>query len=406
MSNVFSFMSLYSRIPVHLTKNDKSVAGISILALGFFLLGVVLDPLHFWKSGVPQVSDFIFACFILLVFIRSFCGGLPLLGRALFLPIFLFLTVAAVVSLLNAVVAPRVVVDFLRIIFVVVLSFSFWQLWNSLNGQIEKERLARALATTVIFSFIFAVSLNFNERPRFNGSFNNPNQMGFYLTFVCCFFLVSIKYRILPVWISRAMILISGGFLLYTGSLAAVFVIPFLAVSWIVFDAPKIKAIILSVVLFVSLFFLLDGIANQFVDLSFFEQSRVAVRAQNDLVEKIGRFSSGERMRGHEVFLFAPENVLWGVGRGANGRFGGEHEIHSTIAGVLYSYGLVGSLFFFAFFKNLIKWRVDHVMVIAPMWVWSVFHYTLNYPMFWLLHVFLFAMASVLSDKNSDSPRS
>ena len=116
--------------------------------------------------------------------------------------------------------------------------------------------------------------------------------------------------------------------------------------------------------------------------------------------------------RGYDRLWKFPEYLFLGSGEGANERWGERSsftgEIHSTLAGLAFYYGLPGVVMFFGFLFNLwrrIPYMWMRLLLIAP-FIYSLSTYNLRNSMFWVGMGIFWIIADALRERqNSQSER-
>lgn len=116
--------------------------------------------------------------------------------------------------------------------------------------------------------------------------------------------------------------------------------------------------------------------------------------------------------RGYDRILLFPEYLILGAGEGANERWAGKTtflgEIHSTPAGVLFYYGIPGSVLFVLMLWSV--WQMlplgwMRLMLLAPLF-YSLGTYNLRNSFFWLGLAILYVAGRVLRDESFRGARS
>jgi hypothetical protein len=104
-------------------------------------------------------------------------------------------------------------------------------------------------------------------------------------------------------------------------------------------------------------------------------------------------------VRGYIRFVEAPQFLLYGAGQGGDDRFGEfegyVYEIHSSLAAVLFYYGILGLILFLAFIWKLFPIK-HNLLFLSPLFVYGLFTYGLRAPYFWIALGFLALMPAVL----------
>ncbi|MDM7324886.1 MAG: hypothetical protein P3W93_007880 [Thermus sp.] len=109
--------------------------------------------------------------------------------------------------------------------------------------------------------------------------------------------------------------------------------------------------------------------------------------------------------RGYDRLWKFPEYLILGAGEGANERWAEKTtflgEIHSTLAGIIFYYGLLGTLLMLTFLANVWAslprfWL--RLLMLAPL-LYSLGTYNLRNSMFWLGMAVLWETAKVLRNR-------
>jgi hypothetical protein len=102
--------------------------------------------------------------------------------------------------------------------------------------------------------------------------------------------------------------------------------------------------------------------------------------------------------RGYDRILKYPEYWVVGSGEGAYKRFEndtalGDHEIHSSIGTLFFSYGIVGTLLFAAFLWTVIRRTgLRTWLLIIPSLAYGMTHQGLRFTLFWVLLAIVVAL--------------
>lgn len=112
------------------------------------------------------------------------------------------------------------------------------------------------------------------------------------------------------------------------------------------------------------------------------------------------------RARGYLRLIDYPEYLIFGAGQGMNERFsngyGFNYEIHSSLLGVWFYYGLAGIILFLLAIWKLFKNKTN-IILLAPVFVYGLFTYGLRSPYFWLILGFIALSPNIFNkDKKRD----
>lgn len=233
---------------------------------------------------------------------------------------------------------------------------------------------ALALALVIYYSGLG----RYDFPPRYNGYFNDPNQMGLWLLCITGARILLLGKASPSIRMDLALVMslilafatesrstIIGLFFVFSGYLT----------SRIASSSKLMKAIIIPLTLFtISLAVtksenLAELYQNQSVAQRFDE-----INLEDDLYE-----------RGWYRLIDYPEYLIFGAGQGRHFRFNSEVEIHSTWAGILFYYGIIGFILFFYPVIQQIKalGASQKFVIIAPL-AYSLTTFSARTPIFWL----------------------
>lgn len=367
-----------------------------------FLLFMVLKPFYFGASGSLQIADLVFVLsFIAWVFMRR--GEQVIEAKH-----WLFLAFLVLVSAINA-------VHFILRPDAYFFMSSFYYLYNFLvilviSDLKNNQRFLKSLLWVLVFNLfvqlaILALGIGrfFWGIYRFMGTFNDPNQFAFsmFSTFLLIYVLSSyfknrVNHR------KKALVLLSFLLTVYfifqgssTGMLMGIAVFSGLMVlSFIgsertpMFTFLKILSIvgIIAVVLIVLIF----GNLAQQVDGAVGSDTFLIFR----LVEKAQKITSGGLQaifdeRGLDKLALFPWYNIFGAGEGGFDRFPtSPFEVHSTLPGILFSYGLIPLLLLAWWIYSNLK-EMNRVLIPAYLALLfeSFFLAHQRQPAFWILIV-------------------
>lgn len=212
---------------------------------------------------------------------------------------------------------------------------------------------------------------------RYNGYFNDPNQMAFWVLCITSIILSVNKskfYQITAFFMSSMLIILTtsrsgliGYFILLLGFLSSFFNNYYININY--------KKFIMSFFIIIAIIFLFIYIVSADVGaISFFINRFHEV----DLFEQA-------RVRGYLRVFFFPEYLIFGSGHGLDYRFYSEYEIHSTLAALLFYYGVFGFFLFVAFcFSNFKNLSFSHKLFYLAPFLYSLTTFGMRTPIFWI----------------------
>lgn len=220
------------------------------------------------------------------------------------------------------------------------------------------------------------------------GTFNDPNQMGYWtlLTVVCIFALRQDRNLGFLELTSLAL-----GFYIILMSISRSSMLAFACLLILVLAFSKIRlrvvlAILLAACLVILILHTYSGLESYYQHtLEFFEK-----RAES----RTNRYDSLATRSLARLWLF-PEHLFLGAGEGDYKlRFGFPNETHSSLAAILFCYGIVGlSIFGYLVFILLRQATWFRIMLFGPPMVYGLANQGVRFSLFWIFLAFVFAMS-------------
>ncbi len=334
-----------------------------------FLLFWVMKPLYFGPSGTMQISDFIFVLSV-IAWIICHRGNIPLDKKDLPLLAFVFATL-----IINGIyTALHANTGFVMSTAYYVYNFAVVVL---MRDFIKNKLFLKALLWASAFNLMLELAVLFLGTGRyawgiyrFMGTFNDPNQFSFSMfTSFLIVYLLSSYFKDLEESRKKAVVLFvfvlafffifkgsSTGMLLGIVTFSLLFALTFInSERTALFTLLKTLAIILLAVIVV--YILLTGLSPGDINGSVESDSFLIVR----LFSKANKVDGGGFMalideRGIDKLFTNPLFLFFGAGEGGYWRFpGSEFEIHSTLLGILFYYGILPFILLMSWFKNNLK---------------------------------------------------
>lgn len=359
-------------------KNNKNLL---IIFLSFFL-----SQFYLWQSGLPQISHIllILGFFSFIFFNQSLYLGV---SRSLVILIFYIILINVLWFLLvndNEYLISTVYWCFNGLLFFYLTSLKIH----------DFERFKIIIQFLIFFSFVIQVfiwTLGFGEykfSPRYNGLFNDPNQMAFWVLSCSSIFLLfcDVFYRRLSI--------IFLGFFLISLTMSRSAIIGFIMLIFAEVLANKVRLdkkvfyILLNFIIFIFIAILLYNFG--FLD------------------NLIARFNEGIAQKDEQAeergFLVVSQNlqyILFGAGQGGYFLYNWSgREMHSTWLGILFYYGIIGFSLFISFLFNIFKGLSlsQKFLLLGPM-LYGFTTYNARTIIFWFLLAF-FLLFKIHSSKN------
>ena len=106
------------------------------------------------------------------------------------------------------------------------------------------------------------------------------------------------------------------------------------------------------------------------------------------------------KLRGYYRPFEYPQYLIFGAGHGDEARFNSKVEMHSSLLGVFFYYGIVGLMLFVGFLYQVFR-RLnlpEAIMLSAP-FVYGFFTFGLRTPIFWVLMAIVVASRPLPDEK-------
>lgn len=320
------------------------------ISLVLLTLGTGLLQYYFTSSGSIQISQLILI-FFSLYSINSLNNNRKSISLNIRLSFSFFCIYAVLVNCIQYSInlEDPLIKSNLYILYNAIVFFSVVTFYIGSTRQHTIRSCVIWTSLTMLFiavvQYFFGLG-RYDFAPRYNGFFNDPNQMAFWG--LCSFGMVSILAKdlktTLPAFIATIMIC------LITMSRSALLGI-----------APMIVGVLLKMgrSIYKSKYFLIILII-----LALLICFTILINPQFELTENniyfINRITSTNvesqmEARGYRLLYDYPEQMIFGAGQGDMMRFNHDGEIHSTWHGILFYYGIIGLAFFLGFLFNLYK---------------------------------------------------
>jgi len=385
-------MNIASSNYFNVSKNKYKLKDKLIFLL--YSLYFILKPFYFWKSGLPQISDFILVLLMIVYFISNKFSISFNKRNVVFLKNgLLFVTW---IIFVNGIWALRLQTTESFIL------QTLYYLYNFLTASIVvslysqyKEKIIEITYKSVLLSVIiqtvnYFVNGGFSGG-RITGSFNNPNQLGYYSLLMIAF-LMFISYH-LKVSFKWFIIVIILSMILNFASLSKAAIISSLGLVFLYFFSKNknksFKRKLILILIFVLLLSVVIYNTTQII------QNNSLINSVQRRIQNIGKDSDDNlEGRGYYRIYEYPEYWLFGAGEGEYSRFRyGEIEFHSTLGNIQVSYGLVGILLFINLMRLALKNdRYRSWYILFMIMLYGLTHNGIRNSLFWIL---LALMASV-----------
>ncbi len=351
-----------------------------------FFCSIATLPLYLWSSGLPQLTHVLLLIFALFLFfgyskkISFKPHELLILGLMLFA---LFRECVAIIGGSGAGGLSEVA----YLAFNLVVLVSVRSCLETQNGMAPlKWGYITALLLAVAGLWIMGTSFTGTQvTERAIGTFNNPNQLGYFSVCSFCLFVIFFKYRMLNAIQSIVIIgligVLSVSSLSKAANIAIGLGVVFLLLSTL-FSRSNWSFKILTLVALLAIMFIFAGSYLELDDLLITQRLRSIGSDSDDSLEERGTFALFDA--GANVLEY-----LFGIGYGRSFAIVG-HEIHSTLAANLVNYGFFGGGIYLLFlgywaWKSWKKYGIwlGSAMVLPPM-VYGIAHNGTRFTVFYV----------------------
>jgi len=343
------------------------------------LLAIATMPLYLWSSGLPQIAHVMIAASCM---VRLLQGKSILPSSTIFKVLWILLAWMALRQLVYGISSQSLKVLFAPAYLLfntIFLSSLYFMLGPDDDGK-NSNRIAIAVcigalvAVLSLFLTGFSLSGSPQDLDRAVGSFNNPNQLGFYGLCLGGFASILFQNNKVSIWVFIALIC-SGAFLtILSLSKAAM-------VSYVAYGLVFIRG--RQLIYLTSIITLVIFVALQFSYRDFHFVSRLS---------DIGKDSDDSlSARGYGVVDDMGFSLVWGMGEGYYQSISGD-EVHSTLGNLFISYGFIGFFLFVCFqgavfFKSI---KVNRSIVVCtfiffPYLLYGITHNGFRFSSIWLL---------------------
>lgn len=355
----------------------------------FFLYSLyfILTPFYFWKSGLPQIADYILILLIIVVAISNEFRISISKNNKIFLSIGLifvfYVTIVNFIWVLLLQTSSSFVNSSIYYIYNYLGAVTVVALYGNYKEKILKVTYKAVLISVIIQLVFFFINGGY-VGGRSRGSFNNPNQLGYYALLVVGIMMISsnkieIKYKGFFLGILSTLILVLAS--LSNAAIISWFILFFLfLVSKTKNKRLKRNVIGVTVIILLSVI-LVYNFSELFHKSDLFQS---VIMRLNTTESKLSQSSD---VRGYFRITEFPQFWAFGAGEGAFYRFRGSIlEFHSTLGNIQVSYGVVGSLLFICFvIKSLKNDMYRSLYVFASIMAYGLTHNGIRNSMLWIL---------------------
>lgn len=356
-----------------------------MLKLSLLFIGIFTTPFYFFNSGSIQPSHIFYLIFSFLVFFKYFKEGIDKNSVKLFFPFYLYVFL---INLIYTLIYQDTI--FLKypiamtLNSIVYLGVIIFLTKDNLNSYLIDKLSLLILFILLMLIFLWFIGLGeYKFSPRYNGFFNDPNQMAFFVlcsSAIACLFSKNFFQYLIIVFCALFLVILTMS---RSGLLGIVFLfISFLLYFW----KNNYKSI--AYVVFVSL--------TSFILIIFNSDLLISTSLVQSYIDRASNTNLNEQadIRGYTRIINYSEYLLFGAGQGLDNRFGLDVEIHSTWAAFLFYYGILGfSLFIYLIIKIFINLNIKQKLLFLAPLMYSFSTFGARTIIFWIFIAFFYYAA-------------
>lgn len=349
-----------------------------------FLLYFLLKPFYFFKSGAPQIADFILLVLFILTFVFKKLYLTIDNKRYIMLVVLFFMYTTIINGIWSILLGGEFSIFY----------SSIWYLYNFLASLciiVMHKKIGNRIYKYIYYAVVVSVIIQFaliliNINPgiyRRTNFFNNPNQLGYFglLSLSIIFYLVNkIKLNLYLFYFVLAASII---LIIVSLSKAAIVSSLVMCICFIYFSKKNIKLFFVSLFLIILLLIVLIFNLGLIVETDLF-------KTVGERIYTIGQQNDDSLAgRGYDRIWNYPRYLLFGAGEGMFSRFKsqiGGREIHSTIGNLFFSYGIIGlAIFALIMFQVIYKNDFACIYILFPIFLYGLTHNGIRHTFFWFL---------------------
>jgi hypothetical protein len=350
------------------------------LVLAWWALYLLLSPFYIFKSGTPQPADILLTLLSPIVLI-TFAFRFHVHKEILLLGLgFLSWIVAVNAFWWTQYYSEGFLFSSSFYLYNILVFFAIIAMHTVLRERFIN--LTRILLFIIIGVQLVVIVLGIDVvGPRRSGTFNNPNQLGYWsLLIACC--IVVLRGRDRLTTSDTTALLVSGYLAAESLSRAAMYSFLVLACIVIVFQGLSRRGMILigiATILWAMALSVNPGRMPGLGDVDVYQRFSARVEGRKDQEHVADR--------GYDRLFEYPQYLILGAGEGELSRFrdAGSGEFHSTIGVLLFHYGAVGSVLFGLLLMSIFRrasW--GHALLLVPIAMYGLTHQGLRFTLFWV----------------------
>ena len=350
-------------------------------------LSIALIPVYLWPSGGMQLMHIMLGIYMLgYILLYGFHNSI---FNTLLLLLLLFMYTKDSAFIINNGLVSTLMPSLYLMYNICVVNIIRRAALQKNESEIIKWGVVTALIVTVLALFVNGFGVENSVRSV--GSFNNPNQLGY---FSVCAISIALLFRVgnnLSVLSLISVSILSFIIAIFSLSKAAIIsvIVAIIFSFFTYFKTRRSKIIIGSMIITVVVFMVFTMYSDGYLDNYSFVKRLENIGLQSD-----DSFSG----RGYlDIFNGTVLEIVTGRDSAVVRQIIG-HEVHSTIFSFLVNYGLIGGGLILAilFLWSLALYRsfglLSVILVVAPTMLYGLSHNGSRFTMFWILIALSFAI--------------
>lgn len=358
------------------------------LLLGGWAVHLILTPFYVFESGNPQPADILMAVLVVCVLSGLFMR-LPRIND-LYICIGFFLLIVVNINLFwwTLYLDPFFLKSSLFYIYNAAIMVAVVAMYAAGDPDAVSRFTARGILLAAIVELIAAIALPDLRGSREVGTFNNPNQLGYWSLLTAACWLVVRDGRRLD-WSDVALLAALGYLTTLSLSKAAMggFGLLVLFAAGAQGLRGRLATGAIAVMLLTLPILIMEPKLLRDRTTDFFSDGTAALVVER--LDSIGKQQDDSVAgRGYDRLWTYPGYLFFGAGEGAYERFeatGKDMELHSTWGTVLFCYGIAGLLALFSILWTAFRyapWR--HLLYFVPVALYGLTHQGLRFSLFWI----------------------
>ena len=385
--------------------NEKAAGGATAmpieldrLLLFLWFMYLVLTPFYVFRSGMPQPADMIMAGMVFLLF-----SGIAIQPSLKYFACFCMIGFAIVVVTINM-LWWSVYYDsaFLKSSMFYPYNVGVFIFVVSMIAHFGKRMITvtlTGLMVALVVEVILAIVLP-GGGYRGTGTFNNPNQLGYWSLLVpACWLVARTDNRIgLPDFAFLAMAGYLAALSLSKAAMVAIGLLFVLAILGQGLRSRWIGTGLMLIASILTLWLALPESLKESVGDRVASEDGGLVAKVTERLESIGESNDDSAdARGYDRMWRYPRYLLFGAGEGAMERFnegGSRMEMHSTWGTLIFSYGVTGTLLFAAGLWGIFSASpIRYSLYLMPLFLYGITHNGMRDSMLWTFLALAFGLA-------------